>query len=343
LPRIHPKDAWGKAFTNSEFAGRYDGGTGAQSNYKVGRKQSLRGLLAAAPEGDVQGVVQDFVQWSRARQALLRGVARAKAPWSLALSNKVYSTQLWQLVKTWEMMQEFGLEGRGREFLGANADSRTWCNTIPENTAPSAAHIPDGPAGVGGSALTNEYFIAAWYELQIILNASNHQHRDRSPVDWVYVIGRFRDLYAQTHQAEPTRLLVAVIKAWQSTDPHRGPEDFREGWRPEQNVDPRIMISSVWAPMFAPLPGDVRRALTNALLAAWMDKNLQYPVAKYLPVQAGLQQFYTPPAGYADISGGNVWEAAAKFREAGVEAVLVGRLQVWGMAYIDRAARLQYH
>ena len=345
LPRIHPKDAWGKAFADSEFAGRYDGGTGAESTYQVGRKQSLRRLLAAShkAEGDVRGVMQGFAQWSRARRALLRGVAGAKALWSPELSNKVYSTQLWQLVKTWEMMQEFGLEGRGRELFGANADSRTWCNTIPEDTAPSAAHIPDGPAGVGGSALTNEYFTAAWYELQIILNAGNHQHRDRSPVDWIYVIGRFRDLYAQTHQAEPTRLLVAVIKAWQSTDPHLGPDDFREGWRPEQNVDPRIMISSVWAPMFAPLPGDVRRALTNALLSAWMDKNLRYPVAQYLPVQGGLHQLYTPSGGYRDISGGNVWEAAAKFREAGVGPALVERLRLWGVAYIDRAARLQYN
>src|SRR2546429_7975586 len=37
----------------------------------------------------------------------------------------IYSTQLWQLVKTWEMMQEFGLEGRGRELLGVNADLRS--------------------------------------------------------------------------------------------------------------------------------------------------------------------------------------------------------------------------
>lgn len=345
LPRIHPKDAWGEAFTNSEFARWYDQGTGVESNYQVGRKQSLRGLLAAAqkPDGNGQGVVQGFAQWSRARRALLRGVGGAQAVSSPELSNKVYSTQLWQLVKTWEMMQEFGLEGRGRELFGANADFRTWCNTIPEDTAPSETHISDGPAGVGGSALTNEYFTAAWYELQIILNAGNHQHQDRSPVDWVYVIGRFRDLYAQTRQAEPTRLLVAVIKAWQSTDPRMGPDDLRKGWRPERNVDPRIMISSAWAPMFAPVPGDVRRELTNALLSAWMDKNLQYPLAKYMPVQAGLHLSYTPSAGYADISGGSVWEAAAKFREAGVADALVERLQLWGKAYTDRAARLQYH
>src|SRR2546429_6493899 len=51
----------------------------------------LRGLLAAAPEGNVQGVVQGFAQWSRARQALLRGVAGAKTPWSPDLTNQVYS------------------------------------------------------------------------------------------------------------------------------------------------------------------------------------------------------------------------------------------------------------
>src|SRR2546429_4207631 len=46
--------------------------------------------------------------------------------------------------------------------------------------------------------------------------------------------------------------------------------------------------------------------------------------------------FRSPSAGYGDISGGNVWEAAAKFREAGVGAALVERLQLWGVSYIDR-------
>jgi hypothetical protein len=296
--------------------------------------------LAAAPEGDVQGVVQDFAQWSRARQALLRGVARAKAPWSLALSNKVYSTQLWQLVKTWEMMQEFGLEGRGRDIFGSTADSRTWCNTIPAEASPAAAQIPDGPNGVGGSALTNEYFSSAWYELQIILNSGNHQHKDRAPVDWVYVIGRFLDLHRQTHQPEPARLLVAVTKALQSTDPHLGPESLSQGWRPELNIDPRIMVSPAWAPIFKPLPADVHQALTVSLLAAWMDKNAQYPVAKYLPL--GASHLAYSPRTYGDVSGGEAWKATEQFRRAGVSADLLRQLLEWGIAYTDRAARIHY-
>jgi hypothetical protein len=108
-----------------------------------------------------------------------------------------------------------------------------------------------------------------------------------------------------------------------------GPDDLSQGWRPDQNIDPRIMISPVWAPIFKPLPIEVHRALTASLLAAWMDKNLQYPIAKYLPL--GLRrEAYTPLRAYGDISGGQVWEAAQQFRDAGVEADLVRRLQQWG-------------
>jgi hypothetical protein len=343
LPRVHPKDAWGPAFTQSEFAALYGGETTPEGKSKFGAKPPLRTLLAGAQTADsnLRPIVAAFAQWSQARRTFLRHFVKAKTMWSSALTNKVYSTQQWQLVKTWEIMQEYGLEGRGRDLFGRTADFRTWCNTIPAETAPSTTNIPDGPTGVGGSALTNEYFTAAWYELQIVLNSGNHQHRDRRPVDWVYLIGRFLDFYGQTHQPEPTRLLVAVTKALQSTDPRLGPDDLRQGWRPDQNIDPRIMISPVWAPMFKPLPIEVHQALTASLLSAWMDKNLQYSVAKYLPL--GLPpRTYTPSVGYGGISGGKVWEAAQQFRDASVAAELVRRLQQWGIVFTDRAARLQY-
>jgi len=107
---------------------------------------------------DGRSVVPAFAQWSQARRKFLRRSVTGKTSWSPELANKVYSTQLWQLVKAWEMMQEYGLEERGRDLFGSTADARAWC--IPAETAPSAAHIPDGASGVGGSALTNEYFTA---------------------------------------------------------------------------------------------------------------------------------------------------------------------------------------
>jgi hypothetical protein len=339
LPRVHPKDAWGATFTRSEFAALY------ADKHKIGADVPLRTFLAnpQSADGDIRPVVASFTHWSQSRRTFLRRLAKTRTVWSPALTDNIYSTQLWQLVKTWEIMQEFGLEGRGRDLIGLTADSRTWCNTIPAETSPSEGFIPDRATGVGGSELSNEYFSASWYELQILLNSGNHQHRDRRPIDWTYVIGRFLDLYGQTHQPEPTRLLVAVTKALQSTDPHMGPDNVHKGWRPDENIDPRIMISPVWAPIFETLPREVHRALIASLLAAWMDKNLRYSIAEYLPIGMSPRRYYTAPTSYGEVSGGKVWEAAERFRAAGVSDDLIDRLLQWGIAFTDRAERLQYH
>jgi hypothetical protein len=307
LPQIHPLDAWGAAFSRSEFA------------------------LAHAAGAKSAPPAAFFERWKEARRAFLKPMVEGRGvKWTPELGVKAYSTELWQLVKTWEMTQEYGLEGQ-----------RAWSNTIPAAAAPAAVNIPDGPAGMRGSALTNEYFDAAWYELQVIVNSGNHRHRDRTPVDWVYVIGRYLDLYRESKQAEPARLLVAVIKAMQSTDPRLGPENRSQGWRPNQMVDPTIMISETWAPIFQALPGETKRTITEAMLAAWMEKNLQYPVARYF--SPGLtESSYAPPASFGGISGGRPWKAAAQFRAAGVSPAVVMQLERWGAAYMETAARFQY-
>ncbi len=162
-------------------------------------------------------------------------------------------------------------------MFGVTGEPRTWFNTIPEATAPATANIPDGAAGMGGSALTNEYFDASWYELQMLLHSGNHRHRDRLPVDWVYLIGRFLDLNRESRRPEPARLLVAVIKAMQSTDPSIGPDNRAQGWRPSQNVDPTIMVSAVWAPIFQPFSGDIKRAITESSLRRGCTRTCSIP------------------------------------------------------------------
>ena len=336
LPQVHPLDAWGESFSSSEFYRLYGG---------AGPKTSLRSLLATPNLGERVSsgkVAGSFEKWQEARRTLLKPyVEGRKVNWSRELSVKAYSTQLWQLVKTWELTQAFQLEDRGRELFGETADARTWLNTIPAATAPATVNIPDGPVGMGGSALTNKYFDASWYELQILLNSGNHRHRDRRPIDWVYVIGRFLDLYRESHHAEPARLLVAVIKSLQSTDPRLGPEDGAHGWHPRQGIDPTILISDTWAPQFQPLDAAVKRAITEGMLAAWLDKNQQYHLVRYFT--SGLsERSYTPPASLGGIAGGKVWEAAPQFLAAGVSVVLVRQLERWGGAYEDVGARFQY-
>ena len=63
---------------------------------------------------------------------------------------------------------------------------------------------------------------------------------------------------------------------------------------------------------------------------------------QYLPL--GLPpRAYTSPRSYGDVTGGKVWEAAREFRAVGVPADLVESLEQWGIAFSDRAARIQYH
>ena len=348
LPQVHPLDAWGTAFGRSKFSEWYEFDGGPQS--AGGRapsdasKPALRSLLTADLTALISSgrIVTYFDKWRDARRAFLKPyVEGGSVNWTPDLGVKAYSTQLWQLVKTWEMTQEFGLEARGRELYGPDGEQRTWFNTIPAATAPATVNIPDGPSGMGGSSLTNEYFDASWYELQLILNSGNHRHHDRTPVDWVYVIGRFLDLYRESRRPEPARLLLGVIKAMQSTDPRIGPGNRAQGWNPRQNVDPTIMVSETWAPIFQPLSSDVRRAITESLLAAWLDKNRQYPLGQFFTPGVS-EGSYVPPASLGGVSGGKVWESAPLFRGAGVSPELVSQLQKWGAAYTDMAARFRY-
>lgn len=330
LPRVHPLDAWGTDFASSEL------NTSAANLRTLLGSPQLSKLISGGE------IVNLFDRWSKSqRKFLARYQPRDATGWSPELSNKVYSTQLWQLVKSWELENEFQLEGRGREFYGPTGETRTWFNTVPLSTAPIEAGIPDGPDGMGGSGLTNEYFSNAWYEVQVLLNSGNHRRHDRTPVDWAYVVDHYRSMYGESHWPEPSRVLVSVIKALQSSDPKIGPENQIKGWRPDATVDPRIMVNSDWAPVFQTLQPDVRRAIVESMLTAWLDKNLKYRTKEYF-IQGATGRDYKPGKEIAAISGGKVWEAAPLFEAAGVSPDTIARLRKWGRAYSDMAASLHY-
>jgi hypothetical protein len=301
LPRVHPLDFPGTNFRSSAFFRLYQA-----SDY---------------------GIPGFFDRWYKSRSQFLPPHPSAGSnQWTAALAEAFYSAQLWQLVKTWEIT-------RGGE-------SRFWMNAIPAATAPAEVGIPNGPSGMGRSALTNEYFNNAWYEVQILVNSGNHRHQGRLPIDWVYVIGHFLELQRLSGQPEPGRLLVAIIKAMQSSDPAIGPDNYAEGWRPDRNIDPRILVSREWAPVFRTIPAGVKQAIVESLLSAWLDKTLQYPAASYFA--RGQPAGYRLPAHLLDISGGRVWEASPQFQAAGVGRSLVERLDAWGKAYSALAELFHY-
>jgi len=102
------------------------------------------------------------------------------------------------------------------------------------------------------------------------------------------------------------------------------------------------MITPLWAPIFKPLPPEIHRVLTTAFLVAWIEKNLKYSIAQHLPIGLPPRRAYSPGRDYENITGGKVWEAAEQFLKTGVSVDVVERLQQWGTAYTDRAARIHY-
>jgi hypothetical protein len=311
LPRIAPIDGWGDHYTASDFARVY-------------------GLLQSSSYDATL-----FERWTNARGKLLTPhLAEESRRWTPQLGERFYSAQVWQMVKTWELVQRLNLED------GAE-NPRTWPNNIAALTAPSAVHIPDGPSGMNGSALTNEYFNNAWYQLQLLLNSGNHRHHGRTPVDWIYVLDRERTLAQLSGTPEPARVLIILAKAMQSTDPLTGPQNLADGWRPDRNVDPRIMVDPNWASIFQPLPPALRRAITQSILMAWLDKTASYPLVAYFS-RGQLADSYIIPEGLKPISGGKAWEGAARFRAAGIDAGLVDSLARWGASYTNLAGLYQY-
>jgi len=315
LPQVHPLDAWGEKFARSELSRMY-----ASLNAE-----------GSALGGDAPGF---FARWLKSRSKFLQPPRKSDAArWSPSLSQSLYATLLWQLVKTWEISHRYGLEASGGDVV--------WKNVMAAGTAPAAVNIPNNANGMAGSGLTNEYFNNAWYELQLLMNAGGHQHHGRDPVDWAYVAGHERELERWSGVPEPGRVLVTAIAAMQATDPMIGPQDNAKGWRPDQTIDPRMMTTPEWSETFAGLPPAQRRAITQAWLRAWLEKCTSYPVVTYFHL-AQLSDSYEPPKDLRAISGGKVWESALRFRAAGVDGKLVDRLELWGTQYMAAASLFQY-
>ncbi len=315
LPQVHPLDAWGEKFARSQLSRIYQ----------------ARNAGPKFPESDQASL---FAMWLKARSKFLDPPRMSDtARWSPGLVQSLYATLLWQLVKTWEIAHLYGLEKSGGGVV--------WDNVVPAETAQATVNIPNNANGMAGSGLTNEYFNNAWYELQMLLNNGGHRHHGRDPVDWVYVAGHERELERWSGVPEPGRVLVTAIAATQSTDPKIGPQDNAKGWRPDQTIDPRMMVTPEWSETFVSLAPGERRAIAQAWLSAWLEKCISYPVVSYFRL-AQLPDSYEPPKDLRAISGGKVWESASRFRAVGVDAKLVDRLELWGSEYMAMSSLFQY-
>lgn len=335
LPVVFPGDGWGADFLDSDLWKKYAGKGGGPAEWNF--RSLLGGPKGAAyvHPGNLRG---DLGYWSNDRHNFLlpRTEPPSRIAWSPEYSQKVYSTAQWQLVKMWEMMQEFNLEGYGPRFWPGSGEARTWFVNLSFQTSPFMLKIPNSSNGIGGTGLTNEFFANAWYYLQLILDNGNRHNEGSDPIDWPYAYGNLKDLNALSGVAEPMRMTLWLIKGMQNADNGIGPEMAYKGWNTRDVADVSRLVHYSWEPMWKDTPAEQRRQICQAMLGTWFEKTKRYTPDQYY--RGGLAAPDYVPTANADGSWGDrVWYMIPKFRSYGVDATLLNSLCDWAQTVWPKA------
>jgi hypothetical protein len=350
LPRVHPMDAWGSDFSSSLLLYDYNGtGTGGavnqwnlQSVLNTGNVSStvhpaaaptLSGVGPLFAGKNVPVLVNEFGAWNVAGNTLLTSeIAKYGSSGSTttsALAANVYSTAQWQLVKTWEFMQEYQLEGYGPVVFGSTyGEPRTWFSDAAFRSSPFMLHIPSNTTGIGGSALTNEYLSSAWYQVQLTLDDSNHASAGTNPIDWGYVYGKLANLYQVSGNPEPLRLVEYLTRGMQVGDNGIAPNTLNSGWSPNQNADISRLVHPTFFPMFNSLAASTTQQILQAMLQSWLTKSSQYTPAQYYAAGTA-SATYVPNGWYDGLFGDKVMFTIPQFGAAGVSPSLVNQETDW--------------
>jgi hypothetical protein len=321
LPGVHPVDAWGDEFLNSQF----------YQDYLI-----LRSKLRYADPVAYANAAEFFRLWTGHYMGFIMPKTPNQSPnfdpnfWTPLYIQKTYATPLWAMVKSWEINQEFGLEGMARTvFLHPLANSRAWFTQFPFFSSPNMQNIPRGFPGLQNSKLsTHVYLSHIWYQLQLVLNNSNRSQEGNSPIDWGYIYGILSDFSKYDSSDQAALLHLWLITGLQISNNGIGAEVFDKGWNwliPDINR----LVAPASAKMWASIPSSTRTALHEEMVKAWLTE-----VRQFTP-----QQFYT--RGYANPTVNprlgapdgtwvdRVWYMIPQFRYYGVSQTLIDQLADW--------------
>jgi hypothetical protein len=294
LPRYYPGDAWGAEFLDSHIRSKYDGTGKGNSPWNFRQRFAAGAKFTQQIRNDLNHWALDVFNFTVSKTD-----PPAEKSWSPEYSDKIYSIRLWQLVKTWEMFQEFQLEGEGKAVFGTRwGETRTWPVDFAFKTGPFQMRLPANENGVGGSGLVTNTLSNMWYHLQLVLNASHRQQVQAVPIDWPYNSGKMMDLfYGKTAGTKPTssraagsrrpeiaRWLVWAIKGLQVNDNGIPPSNWlKGGWYPLglhqviRELGRAKTIDNYWAE-FTP---SERLQITETVLRLWWKKTKSFSPQQY--------------------------------------------------------------
>ena len=227
LPRTWPGDTYGSAFTGAPVFKDYGG---------------IRNQFTGSPptSANIKGYLINLYQPWQIDYGNFAGAYNA-GPWTPALAQQVYDIALWKMVKEWELVHEFNMEGFGPALFGAGiGEPRGWFSGQPFQSSPNMLHIPDlDGQGIDGSALTTFFISSAWYQLQLTL-WSHRFAPSMDPIDWGYNWGFLNGSVVEAHVPSAVRLAFFLAKAGQMTFNGLPPDEnsgYSAGPRPFYTFD----------------------------------------------------------------------------------------------------------
>ena len=325
LPTIHPLDGFGDTFTASKL------------NLLL---PVIRTTLQPHSPAAYRAALEQFNSWGAAWMDFMR-ITTTNATWNEKLRREAYSIALWQLVKDWGLIQEFGLEGMPQVPFGAKAAARGWY-TGTFYVSPNNLHIPAGPGLGNGTQLDREYLSLAWYQMQLTLNDGQGSQAGHEPVDYGYASGFIMGIFGR-HLHLPGIMLQLEwnIKALQEvTLTGAGPEHGALGWH-ATGSSMSTLVMPEYLPLWSGIPPAKRKTLLEAFTQAWFSQASKYTPQQYY--QGGWANAADDPAQvFIGTMGGQLWYAIPKLRELGVDSNLVDKMAAWAATIWPRGNWMGY-
>ncbi|WP_143195735.1 hypothetical protein [Archangium sp. Cb G35] len=335
LPGIHPKDAWGDAFVNDRLNMAYNGEGTATPTESM---RSLATRVKASGYTQYRNLLYYPVgQWNiRLFEFLSPRFPSATNGLTTEYSQKVYSTALWHVVKTWELMQEFGLEDKVRLLYPSSRDTRAWMTNSTFDASPNMLKLPVNNTGIkDNSPFMFTYFSMGWYHLSLVLFNGNHSDgADRTsqrPIDWGYVPGAIKGLSRTPGGTTPVQGLVALYlaKGMHTADNTLKPNaPYGAGWSPRTSGDLSRFVVTDLMPGWSDITGQERTAILQAFLSTWWDKTRQYSVSDWWN-GGGATKTEVINGFYDGTLGNRIYFMLPRFKYHGVDPALVNTIADW--------------
>ncbi|AMM16627.1 hypothetical protein AX768_21255 [Burkholderia sp. PAMC 28687] len=352
VPRIHPKDAWGDYFTNSNLNKEYAGEGAGTATYNM-RAQLANGgtSYAQGKTGDIFGNLYYWgVEFGERFTPPNEGV---NGSYTIAQQKNLYGTAQWQLMKSWELAQDFSLETNCPAAWvntqnAPKAETRGWCGywRFVFNVSP---HIQGFPAdnSMFGSPVAHYVKANQWYYLQILLNPGSGAHNVHMPTDWQYAYGLLNNLYQASGRPEPIRNFLYVLKGAQEMDNGVGVADVQRGWT-IRDSSPLDVWNGGQTGVWKGTSPATEQAVVNAFLSNWMDTTTSFNINSWQregqanAVSGETTCFWSMRSlcaidyVHGTVSGGTVenfptwtWNQIPQMQADGIDKTQVNRLSTW--------------